>query len=76
MTNSYFSAVCEIELHDVVHGVIFADEFIDTPPREWTKLSLITLEDAMEGYMVDLIAKSDMQMLQLISCRFSTCLQL
>jgi len=30
----------------------------------------------MEVYMVEVLAKSDMLMQQLISCRFSTCLEL
>jgi len=29
--------VCEIEHHDVVSSGIFADEFPDKRPREWTK---------------------------------------
>ena len=51
-------------------------ELSDMNPREWTKQALTTLEDATEAYMVEVIAEPNMWMQQLISCRFSTCLQL
>jgi hypothetical protein len=52
------STVRKIEHHDVVSSEIFADEFGDKRLREWTKQALITLEEATEAYMVELIAKS------------------
>jgi hypothetical protein len=48
--------VRETEHHDVVSSGIFADEFPDKRPREWTKQALITLEEAMEAYMVEVTA--------------------
>jgi len=48
--------VREIEHHNVVSSVIFADEFPDNRPREWTKQALITLEEATEAYMVEVTA--------------------
>jgi len=44
--------VCEIEHYEVVSSGIFADKFPDKYPHVWTKLALITLEEAMEAYMV------------------------
>jgi len=56
-TKAFVCTVCEIEHHDVVSSGIFADEFPDKSPREWTKLALITLEEATEAYMVEVTAK-------------------
>ena len=42
----------------MVSSGIFADEFPDKNPREWTKQGLITLEEATEAYMVEVIAAS------------------
>jgi len=49
--------VREIEHHDVVSAGIFADEFPDMRPWEWTKQALITLEEATEAYMVEITAE-------------------
>jgi hypothetical protein len=38
------------------------------------KQAIITLEEAMEGYMVEVIAKSHCYKQELISSRFATCL--
>jgi len=46
--------------HDVVSCGIFANKFSDKNPREWTKRAFTTLEDAMEAYMVQEIAESNM----------------
>ena len=54
---AFFRTVREIEHHDVVSSGIFADEFPDKRPREWTKQALITLEDATEAYMVEVTAQ-------------------
>jgi len=50
--------VREIEHHDVIITGIFADEFCDKGPREWTKQALKTLEEATESYIVEVIAKA------------------
>jgi len=68
--------VRDIEQHDVGSSGIFADEFGDKRPREWTKKALNTQEEATEAYMVEVIADSHFQKQQLMSCRFSTCLLL
>jgi hypothetical protein len=48
---------------------IFVDEFCDNGPRERTDKAIITLEEATEGYIVDVIAASQYLKQQLISCR-------
>jgi hypothetical protein len=53
----FVRTVCEINHHDVVSSGIFADEFPDKRPREWTKQALITLEEATEAYMVEVTAE-------------------
>jgi len=50
--------VCEIEHHDGVRSGIVMDKFPHKHPREWTKQALITLQEAMEAYMVVVIAIS------------------
>jgi hypothetical protein len=55
---AFVRTVCEIEHHDVVNSEIFTDEFRDKHPWEWTKQALITLEEAIEAYMVEVLAKS------------------
>ena len=57
-TKAFFRTVREIEHHDAVSSRIFADEFPDKHPREWTKQALITLDEATEAYMVEVTAKS------------------
>jgi len=42
----------------IVSSGIFADEFRDKRPREWTKQALKTLEEATELYMVEVIPGS------------------
>ena len=73
---AFVRTVGEIEHHDVVSSGILADEIRDKNPREWTKHALITLEEVMDGNMVEVIAESHCYKQQLISCRFSTCLLL
>jgi len=72
---AFVRTVHEMEHHDVVSSGISPDEFSDTIPQEWTKQALTTLEDATEAYLVEIMAESNMYMQQLISCMFSTCLQ-
>ena len=50
--------VPKIKYHDVVSGGIFADEIPDKHPSELTKQASITLEEATEAYMVEVIAAS------------------
>ena len=59
-TKAIVRTVRETENHDVVSAGIFAEEFIDKNPREWTKQALTTLEDATEAYMVEVMAESNM----------------
>jgi hypothetical protein len=56
-TKAFVRTVREIEHHDVVSSGIFADEFPDKRPCEWTKQALISLEEATEGYMVEVTAE-------------------
>jgi len=46
-----------MEHHDVVSSEMFLDEFPDKHPREWTKQALITPEEAIEAYMVEVTAE-------------------
>jgi len=57
---AFIRTVCEIEHHDVISSGIFADEFGDKGPREWTKQALKTLEEATESYMVEVIAEASL----------------
>jgi len=56
-TKAFIHTVRKIEHHDVVSSGIFADEFPDKHPCVWTKQALITLEEAMEEYMVEVTAE-------------------
>jgi hypothetical protein len=56
-TKAIVRTVREIEHLDVVSSGIFADEFSDKRPCEWTKQALITLEKATQTYMVDVTAE-------------------
>jgi len=42
--------------HDLSSG-IFEDELPDKHPREWTKQAVITFEEAIEAYMVEVTAE-------------------
>jgi len=57
-TKPFVRIVCEIEHHEVVSTGIVADESPDKHPHEWTKQTLISLEEAMEAYTVEVIAAS------------------
>jgi len=57
LTKAFVSTVREMEHRDVVSSGIFADEFPDKHPREWTKQALITLEEATEAYLVEVTAE-------------------
>jgi hypothetical protein len=73
-TKALVHTVREIKLHNAVSSWVLADEFPDKHPREWTERALITFEEAMEGYMVEVLAASHCLQQQQISCRDSTCL--
>jgi hypothetical protein len=47
-----------MEHHDIVSYGIIGDEFHDKHPRESTKPASITVEEAMEAIMVEVIANS------------------
>jgi hypothetical protein len=55
---AFVRTVCKIEHHDVVCARIFKNDFRDQHPQEWTKQDLITLMEATEVYMVEVIAAS------------------
>jgi hypothetical protein len=57
-TKAFVDTVREIEHLDVVGSGMFAGEFRDKRPREWTKPAVITLEEATEAYMVEVIAET------------------
>jgi len=73
-TKAFVCILRKIEHHDVVSAGIFKDEFHGKGPPQWTKQELITIEKAMEAYMVEVIATSHCVKQQLISCGYSTCL--
>jgi len=75
-TKAFVGTVREIEHYDVVSSWMLADECPDNHPWEWTKQALINFEEAMEPYLVEVTAKLHCQKRELMSCRFSTCLQL
>jgi hypothetical protein len=74
-TKAFLCTVCESEHDVVVSSRILVDEFPNEHPQESTKKDLITLEEATAPYMVKVIAASRCLKQQLISCRYSTCLQ-
>ena len=55
------------EHYDLVSSGIVADKFCDKHPQERTKRALMTLEEATEWYMVEVIADSSFWMQQLIT---------
>jgi len=50
--------VGEIKHHDVGSSVILAYEFPENHPHKWTKKALITLAEATEAYVVEVLAAS------------------
>jgi len=56
-TKAFVRTLRGIEHHDVASSGIFADEFADQHPREWTKQALVTLEEATEADMVEVTAE-------------------
>jgi len=57
-TKAFVHTVSAMEHHDVVSSGIFAHEFHEKGPWEWTKQALMTLEEATESYIVEVIAKA------------------
>jgi hypothetical protein len=49
--------VCKIKHHNVVSTGIFADEFPDEGPYQWAKQALVTLEEATEVHMLEVIVR-------------------
>jgi hypothetical protein len=57
-TKEFAGKVPEIEHHDVAGSGITADKFCDKHARKWTTQALITLEEGMEVYIVEVIAET------------------
>jgi hypothetical protein len=55
---AFIRTVRKIKHHDVVSPGVFAFEFRDKCPQEWTIQSLKTLEEATESDMVDVIGEA------------------
>jgi len=56
-TNIVVCTVCEIKRYDDVSSGIFANEFHEKRPREWTNNDPVSLEEATEVYMVQVLAE-------------------
>jgi hypothetical protein len=56
-TKAFIRTVRDIKPHEVVSDEIFADEFRDKGPREWTKQALKTIPEVTESYTVEVIAE-------------------
>jgi len=56
LTKAFVHKVCRIEYYDAITSGIFTDEFCAQGPREWAKQALKSSEEAMESYMVEVIA--------------------
>jgi len=54
---AFIRTVHEIKHHDVYSSGIFADEFPNKHPLQWTKKAIIALEEATEAYMVEVTAE-------------------
>jgi len=57
-TKAIICTVLEIQQLHLVSSMMFMDELRDKHPREWTTQAIMTLEEATEGYMVNVIAES------------------
>jgi hypothetical protein len=58
LTDAFVHKVRDIEQYCVDYSQIFADKYGDKHPQQWMKEALITLEEATEAYMVEVIGKS------------------
>jgi len=56
-TKALVWTVRKIEHHDVVSSGMFPDEFHDKHSRQWTKQAVITMVEATEACMVEVIAE-------------------
>jgi hypothetical protein len=54
---AFLGTVHKIEYHDVASCGIYAADFPDEHLCEWTKQAVITLEEAIEAYMVEVTAE-------------------
>lgn len=72
-TEAVVCTVHEVEHHNISSSAILADEYHVIHPRHWMKQTIKTLEEAMEFYIVEIIAKSHILKQQVMSYRFSTC---
>jgi hypothetical protein len=54
---AFVHTVRKLEHHNVHSSGIVVDEFRDKGFWEWTKSALKSIEEAMESYMVEVIAK-------------------
>jgi hypothetical protein len=59
-TKAVVSIVSEFKHHDDVSCEIFTDKLHDAYPQEWTRKALDTVDDAIEMYVVEVIAKYHM----------------
>jgi hypothetical protein len=73
---AFFHTVREIEHYDVFSLGTLVHEVPNKHPREWMKHALITIAEATEVYMVEVKGESHCLKQPLMSCTFSTCLQL
>jgi len=56
-TKAYVRTVYAIEHHNDVSSGIFTNVLHDKHPCEWTKQAVITSEEALDAYMVEVIAQ-------------------
>jgi len=73
-TKAIDRTVCKTDNHEVVSSGMFRNIFCDKLPQEWINQAVITLEEATETYMVEVIAAFHCLKQQLNSCRYSICL--
>jgi len=59
-TNPLVHTAFKIKHHDVVSSGIFANEFSDKHPCEWTKLALTAQDDPTNAFTLEVIAECDM----------------
>jgi hypothetical protein len=57
-TKTFVRTAHKIQHHNVLSSGICMDEFPEKHPQEWTKQAVITIGDATEAYMVEVIAAS------------------
>jgi hypothetical protein len=55
---AFVRTVCEIKHYNVLSSWIFVDEYGDKHPLEWMNQALITLQEATEAYMFEVLSES------------------